>query len=91
MTEHEVRRSVETIFRSEQPAMQKVRAFVRLLQQVRLHAEAVHQARDLTSRTADSQATAHLDRLARSLRMLHDEVRLAAWNVMIHSPEPVRA
>jgi hypothetical protein len=86
-TEHSVRQELEMILRSDSTPMRRVRALVGLAQQVRKSASVAIMTRDLSSRTENVNAAAHLDRLVQSHRMLHDEVRLAAWNVLMQTRE----
>lgn len=62
--------------------MSRVRELVRLTAHIKEQARDLLVARDVSSRSTESNAAPSLDRLLKGRRMLYDEVRLAAWNLM---------
>lgn len=91
VTEYEVRQQVEEISRSAMAPMQKVRAILRVARTVKRQARALIHARALSAQATDSNTALHMDRMVRSLRMLYEEVRLAADRVIYESQvQPAR-
>jgi len=82
ITEFEVQRRVRAILASAATPMRRVRALVRLAARIRQQAGGLLVARDVSSRTREPNGFSCLDRLVKSSRMLYDEVRLAAWNLL---------
>jgi len=89
LTEYEVRQNVEKIEMSLMPTMRKVRAVLRLARGLKGKARSLIHARALSAQARDCNTAAHLDRMVRSLRMLYEEVRLAASRILAGlSPRP---
>jgi hypothetical protein len=85
MTEYEVRRQIAEVLSSDEPSMRKVRELLRVARALKLEARALLHARALSVQAQDTNACAHLDRMNRSLRMLYEEVRLAADRALAES------
>ncbi len=88
ITEFQARARMATILRSEGTPNQKVKALLRIAIQIRNHAVTLERTRQLAAIGNNPNTHSHIERLLQSLRMLHDEVRLAAWAILIQ--EPVR-
>lgn len=63
--------------------MSRVRELVRLASEIKVQTQALAVARDASIRASHANASASLDRLVRGRRMLYDDVRLAAWNLLL--------
>lgn len=81
LTEHEVRKQVQTICEVEDRPEAKVRLLLRLARRLKAQARALLHARALSVRDLDLRTAAHMDRMAQGLRMLYEEVRWTAHRV----------
>lgn len=81
LTEREVREQVREIVDREDRPMSKVRRLLRLARDLENRARALIHARALSVQVIDLKTAAHMDRLARGLRMLYEEVRWTARRV----------
>ena len=88
ITEFQARAQMAAVLSSEATPHQKVKALLRIAIQIRNHAATLEGTRQLATIGNNPNTHSHMERLLQSLRMLHDEVRLAAWAILIH--EPVR-
>jgi hypothetical protein len=75
LTEFEVRRRVASIHASNATPEHKARMLLRLGRSLRIQAQALVDAQATASRSSNRNAAAHMERMARSARMLHEEVR----------------
>jgi hypothetical protein len=78
LTEFEVRRHVASIHASDVTPEAKARMLLRLGRSLRSQAQALVEAQAAASRSSNRNAAAHMERMARSARMLHEEVRAMA-------------
>lgn len=82
LTEYEVKRKVEDISSSDAKPMRKVRMLLGMARALKARVRALLHARALSAQARDCNVASHLDRMLRSLRMLYEEVRLAARRVI---------
>lgn len=81
LTEREVRDRVQAICAQEILPMRKVRLLLRLARTLKAQARALLHARALSAQALDMNTAAHMDRLARGLRSLYEDVRWTAQRV----------
>jgi hypothetical protein len=78
LTEYEVRRQMASIHASDKTPEVKARELLRLGRSLRIQAQALVHAQAMASRGSNRNAAAHMERMARSARNLHEEVRATA-------------
>jgi hypothetical protein len=82
LTEFEVRRYVASIHASNATPERKARMLLRLGRSLRIQAQSLVHAQAAASRASNRNAEAHMERMARSARMLHEEVRALAHSAL---------
>jgi hypothetical protein len=90
LTEFEVRRRMEMIRASRVAPIRKVRMLLKLGKSLDQQTQSLSQAKAQISRTADKRATAALNRMTSRMRLLHDDVRDAAFEVLHPDDQLVR-
>ena len=82
LTEFEVRQKVETIAASDATPERKARMLLRLGRSLKAQALSLSHARNQAVQATDKNATEQLERMARTNRMLYDDVRSSALSFM---------
>jgi hypothetical protein len=82
LTEYEVRRKIASIHDSDTSPEVKTRELLRLGRSLRSQAQALVHAQAMASRASNRNAAAHMERMARSARTLHEEVRATALSTL---------
>src|SRR3954464_5046000 len=89
LTEFEVRRQVASIDASNESPEHKARMLLRLGRSLRIQAQALVHAQAVAQRASNRNAAAHMERMARSARTLHEEVRANALSTLT-AQKPLR-
>jgi hypothetical protein len=89
LTEYEVRRHMASIDASNETPEHKARMLLRLGRSLRIQAQALVHAQAVAQRASNRNAASHMERMARSARTLHEEVRATALNNLTIS-KPLR-
>ncbi|HSI73167.1 MAG TPA: hypothetical protein VK934_08305 [Fimbriimonas sp.] len=82
LTEFEVRRRVEMIRASRAAPIRKVRLLLKLGKSLDQQTQSLSQAKAQISQTADKRASAALNRMTSRMKLLHNDVRDAAFEVL---------